>query len=388
MNRVLAATVAGAAVALVAAAPAVAGIPPHPGPAPCAGTLHSEVNAVLASGPVGVLAEVSTPTGSSRARAGVADINTRRPVPFNGEFRIGSATKTFVATVVLRLVDERRLSLDDTVARWLPGVVAGNGNDGSRITVRQLLQHTSGIPNYIDYLPGWGGGAAGFQANRLRTYTAEQLVALAMAHPPLFAPGSGWSYSNTNYILAGMIIQRVTGRTWQDEVRDRIIRPLHLQDTIAPGTSPFVPGPHADGYSAFGGGTLIDTTVFNPSSTDASAAIISSTQDLNRFYRALLGGRLLSPARLADMRTTVPADQLGPGLRYGLGLGWVPLSCGGGYYAHPGDVPGYQVWDGVTADGRRAVTVSVTGDEGPTTQQRLSALADNELCGTRPTATP
>lgn len=348
--------------------------------------LQQEVNAIRQDGAVSALAEVATPQGRRNARAGTSDIATGKQVPLGAEFRIGSATKTFVATVVLQLAGEHRLSLDDTVARWLPGVVVGNGNDGTRITIRDLLGHTSGIYDYTDDLPQMTDATA-FQEDRFRTYTPHQLVALAMRHPPTIQPGTGFAYSDTDYILAGMIIQRVTGHSWADEVSARIIRPLGLRHTMTPGTDPQLTGPHAEGYADFGTGTPIDVTAFNPSAADASGSIVSTTDDLARFYTALIGGRLLAPAQLTAMETTVPAPELGPGVRYGLGLGWIPLSCGGGYFGHPGGIFGYQTWDGVTANAQRTAVVSVTGDGNAHTQQAITTLVDNELCG-RETAAP
>ncbi|MGO4428014.1 serine hydrolase domain-containing protein, partial [Streptomyces sp. MCAF7] len=185
------------------------------------------------------------------ARAGTAERGTGRPMPRNGRFRIGSAAKTFTATVVLQLVGEGRMSLEDTVEQWLPGVVRGNDNDGSQITVRQLLQHTSGIRDVLPEIPALNS-ADGYRAERFRTYTPAELVRLAIQHPPNFSPGAGWSYSNTNYVLAAMIIHEVTGRSWVQEVNDRIIRPLGLRDTSTPGAFPFILGPHAHSYAAFG----------------------------------------------------------------------------------------------------------------------------------------
>ena len=363
LNQALAAMLLALTTAVVPAAPV---------------TLQEQVDAIHVTGVVGVLA-----SGSHSARAGVADTSTGTPVPLDGEFRIGSVTKTFVATVVLQLVGEGRLSLDDTVERWLPGAVAGNGNDGAAITIRQLLNHTSGIPDYTDDLPALASTAA-FRANRFRTYTPAQLVALAMRHPPVFPPGTGASYSNTNYVLLGMIVNRVTGRSWAHEVDARIIRPLGLSHTTVPGTFPFVLGPHAEGYSNFGAGMPIDVTVVNPSMVDAAGSMISSAGDLTRFLTALVGGGLLAPAQLAAMETTIVAPQLEmlwPGARYGLGLGWFPLSCGGGYFGHPGDVPGYHTWDAISPRTGRAIVVLATGDGDERTQPAVNALVDHQLCG-------
>ncbi|GAA1086065.1 serine hydrolase domain-containing protein [Streptomyces javensis] len=342
--------------------------------------LQQRVDAVYGTGATGVFAEVTSPHTRDSARAGTAERGTGRPMPHNGRFRIGSATKTFTATVVLQLVGEGRISLEDTVERWLPGVVRGNGNDGGRITVRQLLQHTSGIPDVTPEIPAMNS-ADDYRAERFRTYAPEELVGLAMRHPPNFPPGADWSYSNTNYILAAMIIHKVTGRSWAQEVNDRIIRPLGLGETSTPGTFPFILGPHAHGYAAFATDTSVDVTTLNPSMAVGSGSMISTTQDLNRFYAALLGGRLLAPARLDEMTTTTPAPELG--VRYGLGLGEIPLSCGGSYFGHPGELLGYHTWGGVTRDGTRTAVVYVTGDGDKDTQHAMSTLVDQELCRTR-----
>jgi D-alanyl-D-alanine carboxypeptidase len=348
-------------------------------------TLQDSVNAILKTGTVGVVAQSTGPHGLRYATTGTADKTTGDAVRPGDRFRVGSATKTFVATVVLQLVGEGRLSLDDTVEHWLPGAVSGNGNDGSKITVRQLLQHTSGLFNYTDDFPEISS-VDGFQADRYTTWTPEQLVAIATRHKPDFAPGAKWEYSNTNYILAGMIIERITGHSWQKEVTGRIIQPLDLRHTLPPITYPRVPGRHLHGYSNFGeSGPTIDVTDLNPSAAGAAGAMISTTADMTRFYSALLNGRLLRPAQLAEMKTTVRApglDVLGSGASYGLGLMRIPLSCGGAYYGHGGDVPGYSTRDGISADGRRVVVLGATGDGAAdlSTEQAQHTLIDEELC--------
>jgi D-alanyl-D-alanine carboxypeptidase len=345
-------------------------------------SLQGQVNAIKATGDVGVVAEVTGPGGHSFATAGLADTATGTPAQSDDSFRIGSSTKTFVATVILQLVAEGRLSLNDTVQHWLPGVVTGNGNDGGKITIRELLQHTSGLYDYINDLPELAS-TAGFEADRYTTYTPAQLVAIAMRHAPDFAPGTSWEYSNTNYVLLGMVIDKATGHSWQDEVDTRIIEPLGLRHTVIPGTSTSIPGPHLDGYSAFGSGPAIDVTALNPSAADAAGEIISTTADLTTFYTALMHGRLLPKAQLAEMETTVPAPGLQsvwPGVRYGLGLMWIPLSCGGGYYAHGGDLPGYSTRDGVTPNGDRVAVVERTGDGDADSEQAMDTLIDQQLC--------
>ena len=363
---------------------------PHPQPAARSGAAYGEgqlqrdVNAVHAAGVTGVLAEVDG--GRLTARAGTARLGSGQPVPDDSYIRVGSATKAFVATVMLQLVAEGRVSLDDTVARWLPGVVTGNGNDGAAITIRELLQHTSGIYDYTDDLPAFAS-AQGYLANRFRSFTPAQLVAIAMRHKPLFKPGTSWAYSNTDYVLAGMIIQKVTGRDWAAEVFDRIIGPLGLRHTFVPGSWPYLPAPHADLYAQFSpGGPLTDTTIGNYTVADAAGAIVSTPDDLDRFFRALITGRLLPPAQLAEMEGTVPTiGEAGLLDRYGLGLAWQPLSCGGGYWTHPGDVPGSSTDDGVSADGRRSVVVEAftetAGDQASLRQHQLEEdLVDHALC--------
>ncbi len=355
-------------------------------PQPPEDALRDRVTAVMKTGTVGALARSTGPHGRQRsATAGVTDTATDEAVRPGDRFRIASASKTFVATVVLQLAGEGRLSLDDTVEDWLPGVVSGNGNDGSKITVRQLLQHTSGLYNYTADLPVLDS-VDGFTADQYRTWTDEELVAIATRHRPNFAPGTKWSYSNTGYTLTGMIIKKATGNTWQQEVTRRILGPLHLHHTLAPTTATGIPGPHLHGYSDFDdSGATIDVTEVNPSFAGAAGAMTSTAADLTRFYQALLGGHLLRPAQLAAMKTTVRTlelDFVWPGASYGLGLMRIPLSCGGSYYSHPGDFPGYTTRNGISADGRHVVVLATTGDGAAdmSTEHAQNKLIDGELC--------
>ncbi|MFI1565260.1 serine hydrolase domain-containing protein [Streptomyces sp. NPDC020490] len=291
--------------------------------------LRRDTEAIHALGVSGVQARVIAPDGrQSVATSGSADVNTGRPVPSGGYFRMASTSKTLVATVVLQLEAEGRLSLDDTVDHWLPAVVQGNGNDGSLITLRQLLQHTSGIH---DDLPGYTTPEEYYQ-QRHDVYSPEQLVARAMAHAPDFPPGEGWAYSNTGYVLLGMIIQKATGHPAHQKIEDRILRPLGLDQTRWMGTSPTLPRPHAQAYQLFGPGSRVDVTDQIPVDYD-NLSWVTTTRDENRFLRALLDGRLLPGRQLAKMKQTVPVSadvqKLWPGGRYGLGLVERPLNCGG-----------------------------------------------------------
>lgn len=358
--------------------------------------LRSEVERTRAqAGYVGISVEVRDGRHRVRARAGEARLGTGRPPPYGGSLRAASVTKPFVATVVLQLVAEGRLSLDDTVERWLPGVVTGNGNDGRRVTVRHLLQHTSGIHNY-DYTQATGDTAAAFQRHRFDRVTPEEIVAGAMSAEPDFPPADpsdpdpDWNYSNPNYVLAGMIVEKATGRPWATEVRHRIVQPLGLTGTYAPGDDPFLPRPHARTYHRFPGSAgWTDTTVRNMSWADAAGALISTERDLDRFFTGLFDGRLLPARELAEMRRVVPVGEefqkIFPGLRYGLGLMRQPLTCGGHRWGHGGDTDGGTVRNGLTEDGARSIVINATGKV-PENEPLLRAeaavqrLIDTVLC--------
>ncbi|MBY8887087.1 beta-lactamase family protein [Streptomyces sp. PTM05] len=314
-------------------------------------------------GAPGALAEVSDGHGGTTVlTSGVADVATGAPMADGSRFRIGSMTKMYVATVVLQLVAEHTVVLDAPIERYLPGVVRGNGNDGRDITVRQLLQHTSGLPDYLDYL-----SLQTVLSQPLAHYSPLDLVKLALAHPPVFAPGTGWSYSNTDYVLAGLLIEAVTGHPYGEEIDRRVIEPLGLHDTSVPVDASAIPGPHPHGYAEPTASDRIDVSEFNPSVAYASGAMISSGADMNRFLGALLRGRLLPPAELRAMETTVPTGDAS-GSAYGLGLESDPLPCGGRFWGHDGGIPGFETMTGVTPDGRQA-TVMVNLDPGGTAAQ-------------------
>jgi D-alanyl-D-alanine carboxypeptidase len=349
--------------------------------------LQSDLDAIQATGISGVQGEARLGTARHVARSGVADLETSRPIPEGAVFRAGSATKTFTAAVVLQLVGEGRLGLDDTVESWLPGLVRGNRNDGTKITVRRLLQHTSGLFDYTADLP-FHRTAKAYHRYRSHTYRPGQLVATAMGHPPLWVPGPGdrrWSYSNTNYILAGMIVEKVTGRSWAREVHDRIVEPLDLRSTRSAGDHPAIPAPHATGYHQFvQAGPLVDTTFLNHSWAGSAGDIITSTADLHRFWQALLGGKLLRSSELVEMKSTVPADV--PGSRRGLGVEKVRLTCDGKargwYWRHNGNTAGYLTRMGYSDDGRRGITLSLSTSRpyDDRAEKPVAAAIERALC--------
>jgi D-alanyl-D-alanine carboxypeptidase len=313
------------------------------------------------------------------ARSGVADLGTGAPMPVDGSFRIGSETKTFLSVVLLQLVGEGRLRLDDPIERWLPGVVDGNGNDGRRVSVRQIMQHTSGLYDTLGDLAALRSPAE-FRAHRFDHYTEAQLVAAAMTHPPLFPAGTHWSYSNTNYLVAGLLVERITGHSWAAEVRSRILTPLHLTRTLYPGDRPTLPAPSAHNYRQFTpGDPLTDVTVFNPTVAASAGGLVSTTTDLSRFWEAVARGRLLRPAQTAELHRTVLAESLQdirPGMAYGLGIMWIPNRCGG-YWAHFGDMPGTSTLNAVTPDGRRSTVFYLATERAD--PERSQAIMKREL---------
>ncbi|MDV7219773.1 serine hydrolase domain-containing protein [Streptomyces prunicolor] len=324
------------------------------------------IEAAVQDGVPGVAATVRDGGTTWSTTAGVGNLHTGKPRSADDRYRIGSITKTFVSTVLLQLEAEGRLSLDDTVATWLPGVVEGNGHDGTKVTVRQLMNHTSGIYNYTqdDDFGRTYFLKDGFFQHRYDTKTPADLVAIAMSHKPDFAPGTSWHYSNTNYVLAGMVIQKVTGHSYAREIHDRIINPLHLKATSLPGTKATLPSPSSHAYSKLAEettGPTYDVTKLNPSLASSAGEMISDSTDLDRFYSALLGGKLLPPKQLKEMKTTVPAGD-SPTTRYGLGISDIKLPCGIHVWGHDGGIHGSSSAVVATPDGRHALAFNFNGD--------------------------
>ncbi|MFJ6179529.1 serine hydrolase domain-containing protein [Streptomyces sp. NPDC092295] len=287
--------------------------------------------------------------------AGVADLATGAPVPADGQVRIGSSTKTFTAVVVLQLVGEGKIDLDAPIETYLPDLIRGEGVDGRHISVRQLLQHTSGLPEYTQAV------AENFTEFQHRYAEPRELLDRALKGKASFPPGAKWEYSNTNYVVAGLLVQKITGRPLAEEINKRVVERIGLRHTYFPRAGDMtIREKHPKGYFAERpGAPLRDVTVQDPSWGWAAGAMISTNSDVNRFFTALLDGRLLQPAQLREMRTTVPAEDPVAGSRYGLGLMSKPLSCGGVAWGHGGDIPGYETRGGVTESGR-SVSVAVT----------------------------
>jgi D-alanyl-D-alanine carboxypeptidase len=360
---------AGALVATALAAPATAAAATK-GRADSHTGVQDVLNRAVTEGDLpGATAQVLDGTHSWFGSAGVADLTTAARQQPQDRFRIGSTTQTFVATVMLQLAAAHKVSLDDSVERWLPGLVDGSGYDGSKITIRQLLNQTSGIFNY-GFSATVEAAAIGtpFLQHRFDNLTPEQLVALAVAYPPDFAPGTSWGYSDTNYVLAALIIEKATGRSLAEEINDRIARPLHLTGTYEPAAADMaIDGPHGREYSHLNQyGTDIpsyDVTELNPAWVFGTGDMISTTGDLDTFFSALLRGRLLPPAQQREMFTMNQTTSWIPGFaNYGLGLTSTTLSCGTTVYGMAGAVEGSYTYAYGTRDGRHLLSTNVNGD--------------------------
>ncbi|MEW2471687.1 serine hydrolase domain-containing protein [Streptomyces sp. NPDC046994] len=377
----LAATVLSGALAIPATVPAFADSAP-----PAAATTHSAgahqpgaadhtawrkaLDDVVTAGVPGVIAEVHDARGTWTGTSGRADLHHRRLPPANGRFRAGSNTKTFVATTVLQLVAEKKVRLDAPIERYLPRLVP----NGRHITVRQLLSHRSGLYDYTDSL--WHGGLSELYRNRFRHWTPQELLDEAFRHTPYFAPGTSGHYSNTNYIVLGMLIEKATGKSAEQEITDRLIKPLGLHHTSFPDNSVRIPGPHAHGYLRMNGPGSPYTDITQESMTWASTAgsLISTTHDLNRFFSALIGGKLLPPALLRKMQDAHPLQN--GATDYGLGLSRLTDPSYGTAYGHIGSAPGYSTYSFTTADNTRQVTLSLNA---LVDSQKLKTVTDKAL---------
>ncbi|MEV4158609.1 serine hydrolase domain-containing protein [Nonomuraea dietziae] len=365
-------TASALAVSLVAAAalPAAAAATPsgtRSGPTAQRAQLQQLARKLVEAGAPGVIVRVDDGRGRPVEIAEQAAWTRRDHLLKAGdEYRMGSHTQSVMATLVLQLVAEGKLALTNPVEKWLPGKVPG----GKAITLRMLLNHTSGLFDYTDdaaVLPSILG-------KDRRRWTSAQLLALGVKHDPLFAPGAKWSYSNTNYAAIGAVLERVTGASLADLVRDRIARPLNLKHTYFATDSTWR-GSHAHGYEPdaahmpqtvpakfrhFAGARHhghVDVSDNSPGWGGAAGAVVSTTRDWSRFYTALMSGKLLPAAQLAQLRATVPMDPQQPdGPGYGLGIQTGTHPCGT-FWGHEGGIPGYLTISITDRTGTRSATV-------------------------------
>lgn len=353
--------------------------------------LQAAADRLVADGVPGVIVMTRRGQQVSHVVAGLADKATGQLMQPQDRVHIGSITKTFVATVVLQLAAEGRLSLNDSVQKWLPGVISGHGYHPAQITIRQLLQQTSGLRDYSSQLVRSDQAAYTNEPRSkavqvfAQTWQPQQLVDIALRLGP---PVKGWLYSDTNYILLGMIIQKVTGHSPITEIRNRILVPLGLHDTSFPLTSRQIPGLHAHGYY----GPIDATNLLNPSAAGTAGAMISTVDDVARFYEALLTGRLLPPAQQRELLAAIPVDDPGElfAEHYGLGIYRVQLPCGTAW-GHDGGYLGFKTYAYTSPDGsRQAVLVyndfkmslpPPTGTSTPAFQRDVKKAIEIAFCG-------
>jgi D-alanyl-D-alanine carboxypeptidase len=255
---------------------------------------------------------------------GESDVDTHRRIKPDDTFRIESITKTFTATVLLQLVDEHRLALDDKARKYLPKM-AGLG----AVTVRELLNQTSGLFDFNDD-PEFHDAVL---SNSLRKWSPVRLVEIALSHPRLSAPGRTWHYSNTNYIVLGLIIEKLTGRKLEEEIQKRIIEPLGLKHTGFP-KGPALSGNYIHGY--IGPVTPYDFTEVDPSAGWAASGMVSNLQDLKKWAKALARGELVSAAMQKQRVSLVRSSPDSEEMKYGLGIANIR-----GFLGHWGDAFGY-----------------------------------------------
>ncbi|MFC9324156.1 serine hydrolase domain-containing protein [Kitasatospora sp. NPDC057015] len=313
----------------------------------------------------GVIAGLWMPGRGSYVRAtGVADTTTGRPMTTDQFLRIGSETKTFTVTALLELVDDRRIGLDDPISAYVDGVPGGEG-----ITLRQLAEMRSGLfpytedPDFVHDL----------LSDPSRSFTPREALAYGFRHDNTFAPGEEFQYSNSNLVLLGLVIEKVTGRSAANVIRRRVLRPAHLRHTLFPGGAEF-PGPHPSGYTDQTlNGEIAVTTDWNPSWAWTAGAMISDLGDLRRWAEVVATGTLLRPETQAERLTMLPTGF--PGTGYGLGIFET-----GGWIGHNGSIPGYESVT-VHLPSQRATLVLLINTDIPSQGQEPSSLLARAITG-------
>ncbi|MEU5128354.1 beta-lactamase family protein [Streptomyces mobaraensis NBRC 13819 = DSM 40847] len=366
---------AGAPAALAAADTGAAAAPaPARGPAvPPLDTQALRAAIAHLDDPQATAAQVRVEGSAGRwyGTSGVADLRTKRPVRQEDTFRIGSITKVFVATVVLQLAAEHKVDLDAPVQRYLPGVLPAGFPP---ITITQLLNHTSGLPAESGPdVPDLSTPEKVLQ-HRYDRWTPRRLVSLVSHGPMRFEPGTKQEYRGINYVLAAMVVEKVTGRSYGEEIGRRILRPLHLTRTSVPGNDPTIHGPHVHGYLAMSDGTLRDATEYDQTEAWGEGEMISTTGDLDRFLSALFSGRLLPAAQLERMFTLPPENVRmtdGGPARYSAGLQTVTVN-GVTFWGKTGERYGYNSAMVATRDQQRRLVYSFNPTHRDQTQMKMT----------------
>ena len=346
--------------------------------------LKATIQTLVDNGYPGALAAKTDKDGNAvGATAGKGNLATGEAPPLDGEVRIASNTKTFVAVLIMKMVEEGKVKLDEPIETYLPGIVKGQGVDGKKITVRQLLQHTSGLPDF-------GDGQLDYFAIRNDYVSPRDVLDGVLSRPAQFAPGAKFQYNNANYVVLGLLAERVAKRPIAEQIETKIVKPLGLKHTYmpAPGEKT-IRGKHPHGYHTRDGkpGKLEDITEADPSWEWAAGSMISTPSELNKFMQSVFDGSLLSQASISEMKKSVPAPEMGG--EYGLGLIGYKSSCGV-VWGHSGNNPGYYSLSSVGSDGT-AATIVTTAEPAVNAKevemikagkygQAVSAL-DKTLCG-------
>ncbi len=346
--------------------------------------LKATIRTLVDNGYPGALAAKTDKDGNAvGATAGKGNLATGEAPPLDGEVRIASNTKTFVAVLIMKMVEEGKVKLDEPIETYLPGIVKGQGVDGKKITVRQLLQHTSGLPDF-------GDGQLDYFAIRNDYVSPRDVLDGVLSRPAQFAPGAKFQYNNANYVALGLLAERVAKRPIAEQIETKIVKPLGLKHTYmpAPGEKT-IRGKHPHGYHTRDGkpGKLEDITEADPSWEWAAGSMISTPSELNKFMQSVFDGSLLSQASISEMKKSVPAPEMGG--EYGLGLIGYKSSCGV-VWGHSGNNPGFHSLSAVGSDGT-ASTIVTTAEPAVNAKeaemikagkygQAVSAL-DKTVCG-------
>lgn len=327
--------------------------------------------AVRDTGLPGIAIEIRNGDHVQFGAAGVANRDTGEPREQHHQFRIGSATKSFTATILLQLVADQALDLEDTVEKWLPGMIKGNGYDGNAITIKQLLDMTSGLFVYtMDAELMRRFLTPAFLDHRFDRFSPEELVEISLRNSPHHRPGRGWTYTNTGYVLAAMIIEQLTSSTYAEQVAQRITGPLGLTSTYVPGDDTALRGPHTRHYSKFfdpaPDAAIHDVTEMSADIGWSAGGIVSTLSDLNAFFAALLGGDLLPKAQLEQLLDVgpMPAVKWLPDTGYGLGAAAFALTSGERVWGNGGAINGSFCLSLGARDGSYHVTQHVNGEWG------------------------
>lgn len=321
---------------------------------------------LVKAGAPGAVVYVRTPTATRSGAAGFADVGAHVTMRAADHYRIASVSKAFVSVVVLQLEAEGKLDIDDPVEKWLPAIVP----NGAAISLRQLMNHTSGL---FDYTADEAFGES-ILSNPSRVWAPRELLSFGLMHAPRFAPGTNWEYSNTNYIVLGLVAETVAGKPLAESLQERIFGPLGLTSTSFP-LDIALDAAFVHGYVNLGGGSLVDVApLLSPTYAWAAGGIVSNARDVTTFYRGLLTGKLLPRTQLDEMEK--PSSVAGT---YGLGIDNSFATCGR-TFGHLGDIPGWRNQVLATANGKRQAVVMINVDETYVSWGRIDAFARKALC--------